>query len=112
MRECRLQITWRFGDASEATEKVLILSIPLISVPSGRFPRARLQPPRHCVPCGVFSSRCSRWSRRSPLQSTSSYYKKELFQWLRLPLVALALESTLLKVILRCMYRDYNVIPI
>ena len=24
----------------------------LISVPGGRFPRARLQPPRHCVPAG------------------------------------------------------------
>ena len=28
----------------EGTEKVRFLSIPLISVPSGRFPRARLQP--------------------------------------------------------------------
>jgi len=31
-------------DASEGTEKVRFPSIPLISVPSGRFPRARLQP--------------------------------------------------------------------
>ena len=36
----------------EGTEKVQFPSIPLISVPSGRFPRARLQPPRHCVPAG------------------------------------------------------------
>ena len=105
---------------SEGTEKVRFPSIPLISVPSGRFPRARLQPIeqqrvrfavflrslqklRHSCPvlptlalllakavlrngssCGVFSSRCSRWSRRSSLQSTSFYYKKELFQWLPL----------------------------
>jgi len=97
------------------TEKVRFPSIPLTFVPSGRFPRARLQPIelrrvrfavflcslqklRHSCPvlptlalllakavlrngssCGVFSSRCSRWSRRSSLQSTSSYYKKNFF---------------------------------
>ena len=41
----------RFPRAS-ATEKVRFRLIPSISVPSGRFPRARLQSPRHCVPAG------------------------------------------------------------
>ncbi|WP_432358834.1 hypothetical protein [Sporosarcina sp. UB5] len=29
-----------------------LLQTPLISIPIGRFPRARLQPPRHFVPVG------------------------------------------------------------
>ena len=30
-----------------------IIRIKLISTPGGRFPRARLQSPRHCVPAGL-----------------------------------------------------------
>jgi len=41
----------------EATEKVQIPSIPLISVPSGRFPRASAKPHRRCAPAGSWLSR-------------------------------------------------------
>ena len=41
----------------EDAEKILLehqsVYKPLISVPGRRFPRARLQSPRHCVPAGL-----------------------------------------------------------
>ena len=45
----------------------------MISVPSGRFPRAVREPPRRMLLRGLTWTRFSRWSRRSPLQSTRYY---------------------------------------
>ena len=61
---------------------------PLISVPGGRFPRARLQPPRHCVPAGssaravpagvaaLHSNQLLPINRK--VMSVTSYYKSHL----------------------------------
>src|SRR5699024_370900 len=43
---------------------------PLISTAGGRFPRARLQPPRETHSVGSSDTCYSRWSRRLPFQST------------------------------------------
>src|SRR5690625_1353825 len=43
---------------------------PLISTAGGRFPRARLQPPRETHSAGSSDTCYSRWSRRLPFQST------------------------------------------
>ena len=54
---------------TEATEKAQFSSIPSISVPSGRFPRAVREPPRRKLLRGLTWTRFSRRSRRSALQS-------------------------------------------